>query len=110
MSVGASNGRFRTPCARSIDVLQHPGPGANHRLDRGCSFGVDRRRAFGPNGTVSKSGERPRIERMFIVEASTGGTIDHAQQNANHESPRTTKRHDRANDGIRLDEIERLLI
>jgi hypothetical protein len=39
-----------------------------------------------------------------------GGTIEHAQQIANHESPRTTKQSDRTNDAIRLDEIERILI
>ena len=39
-----------------------------------------------------------------------GGTIEHAQQIANHESPRTTKLYDRTNDAISLDEIERILI
>ena len=39
-----------------------------------------------------------------------GGTIEHAQQIANHESPRTTKLYDRTNDAISLDEIERNLI
>ena len=39
-----------------------------------------------------------------------GGTIEHAQQIANHESPRPTKLYDRANDAISLDEIERILI
>jgi hypothetical protein len=39
-----------------------------------------------------------------------GGTIEPAQQIANYESPRTTKLHDRTNDAISLDEIERILI
>jgi integrase/recombinase XerD len=47
-----------------------------------------------------------------------GSTIEHAQQIANHESPRTTKLYDRTNDAISLDEracptvsgIERILI
>jgi integrase len=49
-----------------------------------------------------------------------GGTIEHAQQIANHESPRMTKLYDRTNDAIRAeairhtglssDEIERILI
>jgi len=34
----------------------------------------------------------------------------HAQQIANHESPRTTKLFDRTHDAISLDEIERILI
>jgi integrase/recombinase XerD len=39
-----------------------------------------------------------------------GGTLEHAQQIAAHESPRTTKLYDRTNDAITLDEIERILI
>jgi len=39
-----------------------------------------------------------------------GGTIEHLRQIANHESPHTTKRYDRTNDAISLDEIERILI
>src|SRR5512135_209501 len=39
-----------------------------------------------------------------------GGTVEHAQQIANHESPRTTKLYDRTNDAISLDEIERIII
>jgi integrase/recombinase XerD len=38
------------------------------------------------------------------------GIIEHAQQIANHESPRTTKLYDRTSDAISLDEIERILI
>ena len=37
-------------------------------------------------------------------------TDEHAQQIANHESPRTTKLYDRTRDAISLDEIERILI
>ena len=39
-----------------------------------------------------------------------GGTIEHAQQIAYHESPRTTKLYDRTDDAISLDEIERIII
>ena len=39
-----------------------------------------------------------------------GGTLEHAQQIANHESPRTTKLYDRTSDDISLDEIERIVI
>ena len=37
-----------------------------------------------------------------------GGTIEHAQQIAAHESPKTTKLYDRTSDQITLDEIERI--
>jgi integrase/recombinase XerD len=39
-----------------------------------------------------------------------GGTIEHAQAIAAHESPRTTKLYDRTADTITLDEIERIAI
>jgi integrase len=39
-----------------------------------------------------------------------GGTIEHAQQIAAHESPRTTKLYERTTDAISLDEIERIVI
>ena len=37
-----------------------------------------------------------------------GGTLEKAQQIANHESPRTTKLYDRSGDTLTLDEIERI--
>jgi len=39
-----------------------------------------------------------------------GGTLEHAQAIAAHESPRTTKLYDRTGDTICLDEIERIVI
>lgn len=39
-----------------------------------------------------------------------GGTLEHAQQIAAHESARTTKLYDRTSDAISLDEIERIAI
>jgi integrase/recombinase XerD len=39
-----------------------------------------------------------------------GGTLEHAQQIAAHESPRTTKLYDRTEDQISLDEVERIRI
>lgn len=39
-----------------------------------------------------------------------GGTIEHAQTIAAHESPRTTKLYDRTSDAINLDEVERIAI
>lgn len=37
-----------------------------------------------------------------------GGTLEHAQQIAVNESPRTTKLYDRTQDEISLDEVERI--
>ena len=39
-----------------------------------------------------------------------GGTLEHAQRIACHESPKTTKLYDRTSDEISLDEIERIVI
>lgn len=39
-----------------------------------------------------------------------GGTLEHAQKIACHESARTTKLYDRRGDQVSLDEIERILI
>ena len=39
-----------------------------------------------------------------------GGTIEHAQQIANNESPKTTKLYDRTGDQIDLDEIQQITI
>lgn len=41
---------------------------------------------------------------------TNGGTLEKAQQIANHESPRTTKLYDRTTDEVSLDEIERIVI
>lgn len=40
----------------------------------------------------------------------SGGTLEHAQQIAAHESPRTTKLYDRTSDAVSLDEIDRIEI
>jgi integrase len=37
-----------------------------------------------------------------------GGTLEHTQQIAAHQSPRTTKLYDRTKDEISLDEVERI--
>jgi integrase len=59
------------------------------------------------------------IERIFChtfratgitAYLENGGTIEHAQAIAAHESPRTTKLYDRTSDTLSLDEIERIMI
>ena len=39
-----------------------------------------------------------------------GGTLEHAQTIANHESPRTTKLYDRTREELSLDEVQRIKI
>ncbi len=44
----------------------------------------------------------------ITIYLNNGGTLEHAQAIAAHESPRTTKLYDRTQDAISLDEIERI--
>ncbi|MEX0586474.1 MAG: integrase, partial [Pirellulales bacterium] len=39
---------------------------------------------------------------------ASGGTLEHAQQIADHESPRTTKLYDRTGDAVSVSEIDRI--
>jgi integrase/recombinase XerD len=41
---------------------------------------------------------------------TNGGSLEHAQQIAAHESPRSTKLYDRTSDTISLNEIERIAL
>ena len=41
---------------------------------------------------------------------ANGGTLEHAQEIANHASPKTTKLYDRTSDLITLDEVEKIKI
>jgi integrase len=41
---------------------------------------------------------------------ANGGALEHAQEMAAHESPRTTKLYDRTGDEVTLDEVERIAI
>jgi hypothetical protein len=52
-------------------------------------------------------GTRHYRSRRYLKD---GGTIEHAQQIANDEVPKTTKLYDRTSDQIDLDEIERIRI
>ena len=46
----------------------------------------------------------------ITVYLSNGGSVERAQQMANHSDPRTTKLYDRRRDEVSLDEVERILI
>jgi len=41
---------------------------------------------------------------------ANGGTLEHAQSMASHESPRTTKLYDRTKERLTLDEVERIVM
>jgi integrase len=46
----------------------------------------------------------------IITYLQNGGTLEHAQTIANHESPRTTKLYDRTREELSLEEVERIKI
>ncbi len=48
--------------------------------------------------------------RVSVNKTLEGGTIEHAQQIANHESSKATKLYARTSDQITLDEVERIVI
>jgi len=91
---------------RSLDRERHLTERRLHRLEvlamikrRACQAGL-------PMTTCCHTFRATGITTYL----QNGGTNEHAQQIANHESPRTTKLYDRTNDAISLDEIERILI
>jgi hypothetical protein len=74
------------------------------RSRKGRRTGLDSERRLEPAGSP------PTFKLTPPCYLENGGTLEHAQQIAAHESPRTTKLYDRTNDQITLDEIERIAI
>jgi integrase/recombinase XerD len=94
------------PLFRSLDRERHLTPRRLHRLEVLAMIKRRARQAGLPLTTCCHTFRATGITTYL----QNGGTIEHAQQIANHESPRTTKLYDRTNDAISLDEIERILI
>jgi len=61
-------------------------------------------------GIETKIGNHTFRATGITAYLKNGGTLEIAQQIANHESPRTTKLYDRRQDQISLDEVERIAI
>jgi hypothetical protein len=79
------------------DALRRRGCEGRGDLGRHRRVGQPARRAATPSGLIG-----------ITTYLRNGCTIEHAQQIANHESPRTTKLYGRTNHAISLDEIERI--
>ncbi len=99
-------GEKKTPLFRSIDRHRRLTDRPMHRID---AWRMIKRRAKAIglpeeicNHTFRATGITAYLEN--------GGTIEHAQQIANHESPKTTKLYDRTSDQITLDEVEKIVI
>ena len=96
----------RTPLFRSLDRRRQL---TDRRITRREVLAMVKRR--------SRTASLPDIICCHTFRATgitaylnNGGTLEHAQRIAAHESPRTTKLYDRTSDEITLDEIERILI
>jgi integrase/recombinase XerD len=81
----------------------------NRRLSETDVFRMIKRRAEAggvPDSTCCHTFRATGITAYL----QNGGTLEKAQQIANHESPRTTKLYDRSSDTLTLDEIERITL
>jgi integrase len=101
-----SAGITDTPLFRSLDRRRRL---TDRRIHRGEVLAMVKRRArqtLLPSSTCCHTFRATGITAYL----SNGGTLEHAQQIAAHESPRTTKLYDPTSDDISLDEIERIVI
>ena len=94
------------PLFRSLDRKRRLTERRLHRLEVLAMVKRRARQAGLPATTCCHSFRATGITTYL----QNGGTIEHAQRIAGHESPRTTKLYDRTDDAISLDEIERILI
>lgn len=84
---------------------------SSRRLNRREAVAMVKRRARQaglPPALASRIGNHTFRATGITAYLNNGGSLEHAQQIAAHESPRTTKLYDRTNDELTLDEIERI--
>jgi site-specific recombinase XerD len=93
---------FRTTAGRTRQLTKNP-------MSRFDVYRMIRRRAE-EAGIKAAIGCHTFRATGITAYLENGGTIEHAQAIAAHESPRTTKLYDRTSDAITLDEIERIVI
>jgi len=96
----------KTPLFRAMDRKKHVSPRPLHRTDV-LAMVKRRAKAAGLPATISNHTFRATGITAYM---NNGGTLEHAQQIAAHESARTTKLYDRTSDTIQLDEIEKIAI
>jgi integrase/recombinase XerD len=99
-------GQKKTPIFRSFDshrkLIDRP-------MDRNDALRMIKRRARAAGLSADTCCHTFRATGITAY-LEGGGTIEHAQATANHESPKTTKLYDRTGDQIDLDEIEKIRI
>ena len=106
MAAAGIAGQRGTPLFRSLDRRRQLTDRRLHRIDVLAMIKRRTRRA-GLSSDICCHTFRATGITAYLM---NGGTLEHAQQIAAHESPRTTKLYDRTSDDISLDEIERIVI
>lgn len=81
--------------------------GTPHRMGQPDAYRMIQRRAR-QAGIETKIGNHSLRATGITDYLKNSGTLEHAQQRANHSSPRTTKLYDRRNDEVALEEYERV--
>jgi site-specific recombinase XerD len=81
--------------------------GGTHRMTQSDAYRMIERRARAA-GIKTKIGNHSLRATGITDYLKSGGTLEHAQEMANHSSPRTTKLYDRRKDETSLDEYERV--
>lgn len=81
--------------------------GTPHRMTQPDAYRMIERRAR-QAGIKTKIGNHSMRATGMTDYLKSGGTLENAQQMANHSSPRTTKLYDRRNDEASLDEYEKV--
>jgi integrase/recombinase XerD len=99
-------GQKKTPLFRSLDTHRKL---TDRPMDRNDALRMIKRRAKAIGLSEDTCCHTFRATGITAY-LEGGGTIEHAQQIANHESSKTTKLYDRTGDQIDLDEIEKIRI
>jgi integrase len=92
---------FRTSSGHSGDVL------SDQAMDQSAAWRMIRRRAAAA-GIEAPIGCHTFRATGITAYLSNGGALEHAQEMAAHESPRTTKLYDRTKERLTQDEVERI--
>ena len=96
------------PLFRTITTAANR-PLTRNPMTRSDAWRMIRRRAAAA-GVETAIGNHSFRATGITAYLENGGTLEHAQQIAAHESPRTTRLYDRRADQISLDEVERIVI
>jgi len=92
---------FRTSSGHNANAL------SDQAMDQSAAWRMIRRRAAAA-GIQAPIGNHTFRATGITAYLSNGGALEHAQEMAAHESPRTTKLYDRTKERLTQDEVERI--